>query len=266
MIAMGHENYYHMGVNLAASLKRNSALIDISIVTDKYYPENAHIFDNVIVRPDLEPITAKTLLYELSPYTRTIYLDVDMIILPGKDINVVFNELDGIPFQIMNTCKGDEYSVWTDAQTIRAATNNHDDPLPTYYSELIYFEKGESMKEYFDKVKWLYVNSKIRGRSFAGVMADELAFILASMEMKVFPKKFNWLPVFWFFRDKKDTALQSFTLGEKYYGYSLGGNNYPEYVKAQYNNLVAYYSQVMKVTKPYKAKDKRLYLSNRSKI
>lgn len=266
MIAMGHENYFKMGINLAASIKQNSPDAHITIFTDVARTDNIHVFDEIKILTGIKPIQAKTLLYTISPYERTLYLDVDMLILPGRDITQLFSQLENTSFQIMNDCKGDEYSVWLAADSIRKITKNTESLLPVYYSELIYFEKKPEVKEYFDRVSYLFNFSEEKGRTFGGGMADELAFILASMEMRFFPTILNWLPIFWFFRDKADTSQQSYKLSEKYFGYSIGGNVYPEYVKAEYNNLVAYYSKVMKVTKPFKARDKRLYLSNRSKI
>jgi len=268
LLATGHQNYYRMAVNLAASIKRHNAQVDISCVIDASpFPiAFSPLIDKHFRIPSMLPGDLKTRIYELSPYDRTLYLDVDMIMLPDRDITELFTELDGVPFTVMNTCAGDDYSVWVDATAIRSATQNVDDPLPAYYSELMYFEKCEYTASYFEKVRYEYVTSELRGKQFAGGMADELAFILASMKGRIFPHKLNWLPIFWHFRDRKDTGLQPYQLAKKYYGYSLGGNRTPPHVKAQYDNLVSYYAQVMKVTKPYKAVDKRMYLSNRSKI
>lgn len=266
LLATGHANYYRMAVNLAASIKRHNPLIHISVVVDAF-KDDCELFDGIILAHNsVLPGELKTRIYDISPYDRTLYLDVDMIMLPDRDISELFTELEEVPFTIMNTCIGDDYSVWVDGSAIRKATGNMSDPLPAYYSELIYFEKGEYTASYFKEVKYQYMTSELRGKQFAGGMADELAFILASMKDKVFPHKLNWLPVFWHFRDRKDTGLQPYQLAKKYYGYSLGGNRTPPHVKAQYDNLVSYYAQVMKVTKPYKAIDKRMYLPNRSKI
>jgi len=266
IIALGHKNYYRMAVNLAASIKRNSPNIHISIVVDSIHEDNAHVFDNIISAKYDNPVEAKTDVYDLSPYDKTLYLDADMILLPDVDLEKLFVELENVDFTIMNACAGDDYSVWASADAIRFATGNTEDPLPAYYSELIYFTKCSRIESYFEAVQHEYKTATLRGRTFAGVMADELAFTLASMKLKIFPHKLNWLPVFWHFRDKKDTGMQPYQLCEKYYGYSLGGNITPAYAKAQYDNLVTYYAQVMKVTKPFKALDKRTYLSNRSKI
>lgn len=270
LLATGHENYYGMAVNLAASIKRHNPSVHITIAVDQNIIDKtlrSFIIDAFIQVPSLSLSgELKTRIYDLSPYDRTLYLDVDMLMLPERDITNLFKELEGVPFTVMNQCKNDDYSVWADASAIRKATDNLQDSLPCYYSELIYFEKGEETKKYFIEVKNQYATSIIRGKEFAGGMADELAYILASMKLRFFPHKLNWTPIFWHFRDKEDTALQTWQLSAKYYGMSLGGNSTPAYIKAQYDNLVSYYAQVMQITKPYRAVDKRMYLSNRENI
>lgn len=265
LLAMGHENYFKMAVNLAASLKYNDPDIQIALVHDGtgYIPAN--LFQASIMVPTGNPIAYKTKLYELSPFQQTLYLDVDMIWLPGRNPEDLFASLQGIDFTIMNTGSG-EYCIWAEAEDIRGAAGNSTDPIYMFYSELIYFEKTVRAEEYFLQVQDVYNNATITNRKFAGGMADELAYIIAALKTGTKPHQDKWCPVYWFYRNKKDAHLQPYQLQNNYYAYSIGGNQLPGYAKSHYNNLARLYAKHAGIALPYLAQDKRYFLSNRTKI
>lgn len=268
MIAVGHENYLKMAVNLAASIKAND-VCTIHLIHDGGYAQlgvqEASLFDSTALyihgeKPDY--IKPKTELYDLSPFDKTLYLDVDMIFLANKKIGDLFAELNGSEFAIMNQGQ-EEKCLWADTEEIRKLTGT-DHPMHVFYSECLYFEKGAKVKDYFKKVKAAYNKPKIKTVPFAGShMPDELAFIIASLQTGVLPHKEHWLPVYWYLRDKKYRHMQPYEL--PFYAYSIGGNVVPEYSKAHYNNLVGYYSRIMGIANPYKVRDKRSYIPSRVK-
>lgn len=277
LIAMGHENYIRMAVNLAASILYNDSSISIHLVHDGKFDEltenekrlfSSHqvpaygIWHNAAGREDF--IKPKTRIYEMSPFDITMFLDVDMIWLIDKPISGLFNKLKGVEFTIMNEGPK-EACYWADPEEIRAMVG-HDNPMYIFYSELVYFEKSEVVKNYFDVVKHIFDNPLPGTKGFAGsAMPDELAFILASLKTGVLPHLANWLPIYWYFRCKNHRHLQPYQLANLYYGYSIGGNVTPEYAKAHYNNLMAHYAVQMGLTKPYKVRDKRSFISTRLK-
>lgn len=266
LIALGHENYYRMAVNLAASLRYNAPDIDIHLITDRIdIDERLFTSFNTLIELGLNPFACKTNLYDLSPFDKTLFLDVDMIWLPDRNPMNLFKELEGKAFTIMNAMKG-EACIWADPEDVRKESGNTTDPIRIFYSELIYFERTEQTEAFFDEVKNVYQTTTITNRKFAGGMADELAYIIASLKLGVHPHMDDWQPVYWFFRNKKHAHLQPYQLKNNYYAYSIGGNNLPVYVKAHYNNLAAFYGKAAGVAKPYLAQDKRYFLSNRTKI
>jgi hypothetical protein len=263
LVALGHNNYKKMASVLAASIRVNDPGLPVSIITDTE-PEHAHLFDKVIIiQPDTPYHYYKLKIYDLSPYKKTIYLDVDMVMLPGTHISTLFDDLDGVPFSVMNQQR--EYCIWAEAAEVRRIAGNAHDPMYVYYSEIMYFEKGTEAKKLFKDAQ-KEVSRKIEHRAFAGGMADELALILAAMKNGIKPHSDNWRPVFWHFRDKNDAHMQPYQLKEKYYAYSIGGNQLPSYVKSTYNNLAKYYFDRLKLTRPYQATDKRYFLTDRTKI
>lgn len=272
MLALGHENYLRMAVNLAASLKA-CGQVKIHLIhtggLDSLSPQERSFFDSASIAPyecwhtdgKEDFIKAKTRVYDLSPFQRTLYLDVDMVWLLDRDPNALFDQLKGIDFTIMNEGP-EEKCLWADPADLRASIKS-DTPMYVFYSELLYFEKNAQSKAYFKAVKLAYDKSKIQCKQFAGShMPDELAFIIASLQTGIVPHKGNWLPIFWYLRDKKYRHLQPYQLSE-FFGYSIGGNYTPPYVKAAYNNLVSYYGNMMGVQQPYQVRDKRSYIPDR---
>lgn len=276
LIAMGHENYLKMAVNLAASLRASEKDVLIHIVHDGglySLPTNEQeLFSSESIppvthwhtagRPDY--IKPKTRMYDLSPYEKTLFLDVDMVWMCERPVRELFKELEGVDFTIMN--EGPKESCyWADPTELREMVGP-EHPMYIFYSELVYFEKNQKTKDFFKKVQKAFDKPKPGTKQFAGsAMPDELAFILASLQTGIIPHKDNWLPVYWHFRDRKHRHLQPYQLSKMFYGYSIGGNVTPEYAKAHYNNLTAHYAKLMGVTKPYQVRDKKTYIPERSK-
>lgn len=275
LIAMGHENYIKMAVNLAASLKAQSD-VRIHLVHSGAFEslseEGKRLFDTQELPPNSvwttngqpDYIKPKTRMYDLSPFDRTIYLDVDMVWMVGRDINSLVAELNGIPFTVMNEGP-EEKCYWAEPSELREYTKS-ETPMYIFYNELIYFERTPEVKKYFSHVKKNFDLPKVKCKRFAGsAMPDELAFIIASLQTGIVPHRANWLPVYWYLRDKKFRHLQPYQLPGNIYGYSIGGNVTPEYAKAHYNNIVSHFSNVMGIKLPYKVRDKRSYISERTK-
>jgi hypothetical protein len=276
LIAMGHVNYLKMAVNMAASLKASDKDVNIHLIHDGglyNQPDNEQaLFNSESVPADLvwhtkgqpDYIKPKTRMYDLSPFEKTLFLDVDMVWMCDRPVRQLFEELEGLDFTIMNEGPKD-YCYWADPGELRQLVGG-DNPMYIFYSELVYFEKTAKAKDYFKRVQKAFDKPKPGTKTFAGsAMPDELAFIMASLQTGIIPHKDNWLPIYWHFRDRKHRHLQPYQLSKLFYGYSIGGNVTPEYAKAHYNNLTAHYAKVMGINQPYQVRDKRSYIPERSK-
>jgi len=276
LIAMGHMNYLKMAVNLAASLRASDKGVNIHLVHDGGLyglPENEQrLFSSEAVPADSswhtkgqpDYIKPKTRMYDLSPFERTLFLDVDMVWMCDRPVSKLFQELEGLDFTIMNEGPKD-YCYWADPLELRQMVGG-ENPMYIFYSELVYFEKTARAKDYFKRVQKAFDKPKPGTKTFSGsAMPDELAFIIASLQTGIVPHKDNWLPIYWHFRDRKHRHLQPYQLSKLFYGYSIGGNVTPEYAKAHYNNLTAHYAKVMGINQPYQVRDKRSYIPERSK-
>ncbi len=280
--ALGHENYYRMAENLAASLIANKSAIDaikICIICDdesKLIYQN--LFDDLVIL-ETKKFTengkvvfnnATVLIYDLSPYDITIKLDADMIWIEGRNVSDLFLELEKVDITFSNRGHGWDIgnSVWAHEHEIMEAYNfTKKDKLYKIYGEFLYFKKNKIVADYFKKVKSIYNKPKVFCHAFAnGNMTDELAFQLACMTLGIYPHKDNYTPVF-------NTFLGLDKLMRKYpyeldgfYGYSIGGNFNIEFVKNNYNILAKHYFAKLGLSNPYQVVDKRNFLPERKKL
>lgn len=265
ILAVGHPLYTQMAVNLAASIKFNAAKIPICLLHDGAYESlclrRKQLFDDNVRVENTGAFSLKTRLYEFTPYDRTLYMDADTIVLPKADIETFIKKLRG--FNIINNLKDKDFCIWAEPEEVRRITGNNSDPFYHYFSEMMFFEKNYIIENYFKEVRFAYVNTHLDYRGIADQMPDELAYLIASMRTGVKPDIPNWSPLFWHFRNRKDSSLQAYELSKKYIGYSIGGNNLPEYVKATYNNCLSFYEHKMNIKGLTRATDKRLIFRNR---
>lgn len=276
LIAIGNPSYAEMAKTLAISLKIADPSVKIALAHNFENLNPGNWFDNLIDVPEeayntngrKEYIKVKTWMYELSPWTETIFLDVDMIWLFKKPISELFTKLAGLPFTIANTGKAGR-SVWCDLEEAQEKYPGVE--FWNYHSEFVYFEKCEKAQEYFDTVKDIYLNHGLKKTTnFGGAScADELAFQLASMKTGMYPHQETWNPTYWWNRDKKTMHIPPFKLSEEYYSYSIGGNKLPQTIKQNYSLVANYHyhhwnrNNPKKREFPYKPKDKRLFIADR---
>lgn len=277
LLALGHSEYGKMALNLALSLKANSD-IKIALVHDNsairlLSKEEKAVFDELIVCPmeyyKGSYFRTKLKLCELSPFEKTIYLDVDTLILPGNDINKYFDELEGNVvtfsnrgFIDLNNPEG--FSIWCDINEIKEKYSLKENQNKYYslHSEFIYFTK--KAKGFFDKALSIYDKPKITPVKFANGYADEFAFSIACMLKETYPHKDNFIPAFWYPAERKE--YKPSYLNKNYLMISMGGNRQQNSSIAIYNNLVKHYVLKSGLNNIYLFKNKFTYLPERSKI
>lgn len=280
--AIGHENYYRMAENLAASLCANGAKnsgISIGLICDNInnlvYPG---LFDDIMTI-STEMFTnngkvvfnnATVLVYELSPYNVTIKLDADMIWIEGRNPTALFDELKTVDITFSNRgygwSKGN--SVWAhEHEIMREYKLSNADKLYKIYGEFLYFKKNRSVAAFFKKVNEIYKKPKIFCHEFAnGSMTDELAFQIACMLTNTYPHKDNFTPIYNRFLGYDNLKRKYPYELTGYYGYSIGGNFTDDFTKRNYNILAKHYFAKLGLSNPYQVVDKRTFLPERKKL
>src|SRR5690606_115314 len=105
---------------------------------------------------------AKTKLFERSPFEKTLYLDVDGVML--KNPEEIFNALDGKPIYVQPMGQGgknDNISyTWASNEIVWEKYKLKDDAVfPSCQTSIIYFEKNKESKEFFRKLSANYKRS-----------------------------------------------------------------------------------------------------------
>lgn len=277
---LGHPHYLAMAINLAASIRYNSNDVAIAAVTSANLTADtaASGLFNSVIELDKKVYTvnnkivfnhAMMQLYDMTPFDHTIKLDADMIWLPGKSIDELF-EIDA-PVVLENTGHGwnKGNSVWAKEEEIKKAYKVNEDEHRLYkiFGEFVLFKQCAEAERYFKKVREIYFKPKVKCAAFSnGTMTDELAYQIACMKTGTYPPE-NIVPVFnIFLKRNKDSFLHIPELAKKYFALSIGGNKIPERLKANYNNLASFYSKAFGLQSSFKATDKKNFLKERAKL
>lgn len=279
IIALGHPNYGNYALQLCRSIKAVDPNIHITLVHDSksitHFSKNN--FDGMIECPSeyyttggmSDYLKAKTFLYELSPYKKTIFIDADVIWLPQKPITQLFNEFENIIFTISNrgrqkiseAKKG--FIHWADPKDIESVYGNKG-WLYNLASEFIYFTKCKEIKKLFKLAQQIYIDPKIPFKKFAHKIPDELPFEIAMMKLGIDPHQSPYFPFYWEQFEKK--AMPVHEMYGKYYGYSLGGNVNTKGQEQIYNNLANNYNSKFGVRGYFPAKNKQSWLTERQSL
>lgn len=287
LIALGHRNYGEMAANLAASIKYRDHTMPIHLVhsvgsIDSLDQQKLSLFDSMAICPKEAHtwkgnhaawIKAKTWMYDLSPFDSTIFLDVDMVCLHKKPLAEIFDAMDqdkvGYTIQnrdyidLGNKEINEKYSLWVNVKEVKQAYGIKKGRYYSLHSEFVYFKKNQKNQEFFDLVKDIYDNPKVDHTSFAGAMPDELAFAIATAIKGHYPHKTEYLPIFWQVAADGQRPSKK-NLSDDYYGFSVGGKVYNEYMVKMYNEFTqAFCYQGFGITTAYKLKDKKRFLPER---
>ena len=278
LIAVGHPNYGRMAAALASTLRLSNDDIKITLLysneaISELREDELSLFDLQLLDKETYKegryLRPKLLLYDLSPYDETIYLDVDMAWLGGS-INDLFYECVDSDFNMKNygytniNKSIDDVKDWAMASHVAIAYSLSDEKNFHLSSECLYFKKTKDVKKLFSLALKIFDKPKVESREFAGYVADELAFNIAMMKLKLYPSIENWQPIFWRQSNKALCTIQN--LKENFKALSMGGVRATDTEQFIYNTLVssAYYK--LGILYPYKWINKYRFLRERKII
>jgi len=277
LIAGGNAAYGGWALNLAMGLKNEEPDIDITLLwhgnAKTYFEKNhSYIFNSIIEIPTelitrngiINYVKAKTLLYDLSPYEETIFIDADVIWFPNKKITDLFDSLKDIDFTIGNRGKSELTENTQLTWSIGKDMLKYGDIVYNLSSEFIYFKKTKKVYDLFKLSQEVYDNIDIDYKRFDGGVPDELAFQIAMMIEKITPHKSPYLPFYWEAYEKKSLKIPQLYNG--FWGYSIGGAGVSPMQKQIYDALVKHYSSNFGVKFPFLANSKRNLFKLRQKI
>jgi len=267
LMSFGSQIYGGYAYNMANSIRRFSD-VKIHLLTDevsidgfdKSVYSSIEIVDFDKDRGKIDPCLAKIKLFDRSPFDKTLYLDVDGIMLRNPD--ELFERFDGrtIYSQLMDFGKREDnisYARWASNKVVWDKFNlSEDSILPTVQTSIIYFEK--SAKLFFDKLKENYSKRlnpedylEMWGKSKAH--PDELYYGITMAQMDILPEAFD--PVFFPERRESDKDIL-----DNYYVLSMyGGMNVKPYAFKLYDKLMRNYIASMGKNHCFKARQMYKY-------
>ena len=181
-ISTGSHRYAEMAFNLAVSAKVVFPGIKVAVITDGNIRQNDRfIFDHVIEYSG-NPFEAKTILPELTPFERTLYLDADTVCLKNGSSDSLVKRFDSSTFAAFTygwfKAGGDAGKMkWATIEEIQAFAGTKK-KVPAYQSSAMYFDKSKANNDFFALAHEFYkkCDSRIRIKGF---QPDELAFSCA---------------------------------------------------------------------------------------
>jgi len=153
-------DYVRQACLLAVSIHKFNNSQNISLITNDEVPKKYRVlFDKIIPiqKDDAETATKKMhnrcKMYELSPYTQTIGMDVDMLVM--RDITNWWSYLKNYDLFFVSNVKTYRNETVTSTWHRKVFINNN---LPNLYNGIFYFKKSKTAKKYFDLLKIITQN------------------------------------------------------------------------------------------------------------
>lgn len=277
LFALGKRIYGRYAFNLALSLKASMPDVKILLYHDgtaiqDLNAEHRSFFDVMQTMPaeayvygdKVSYFRAKSRIYDLSPFEKTLWLDADSLILPNGKLKKKLEDLANSDYQPMcyellnlktNTMSDGRpcpptFHVWGDLGKIKAYYGLHEGLLPRTNSSFVYFRKSERTKRFFDEIKALYADRKAPVDDFrTGELPDEFFFNVACARTEMKPEA-PFLP----FYDKGSCKWKgSDHLRNEYIGLTLMGAIAPQHVVTIYDATVSGIHKALNVrTQPFK--------------
>jgi hypothetical protein len=233
LVSFGSATYAKYAFNMAYSIKYYCHDLPVYLFSDGIGLDqiDTSVFDKVELFDfdSNDPGLNKIKLFELSPFEKTIYVDVDGVCL--KDISPLFKELEdhNVYAQVIDYGKREDeitYSEWATNDTIWDHFKLKKDAiLCGLQTSIIYFNKSKISKKFFSKLKQNYNNRLDKNKyllmwGFKKNHPDELYYSGTMSQLDIVPDA-RIRPVF--FPDKVEDVKK--ILSEYYILSHFGGQN-----------------------------------------
>ena len=283
LLAIAHPNYAALALNLRYSLRLAAPELPVAVVVDKHTCHRLQPFaehfaalipleaERIAVNGELRPFWAKTMLYGLTPFTRTLYLDADTLLFPPQAGNASLqnqlNDLRGTAFQPM--CTGQPTAadqLWgASVQELRKLWQlKSSQLLYEFNSSWLYWEQGEWARRIFNQAESAYRTPRASHTVFAGAVPDELAFSIAAARENWQPTRFPYTPLAnWSGPEGREPLAE---LQQRYVGVTFLGARLSVPWQQVYNRMAVQAHYAARSPYPFKWVDKRLWAAHRREL
>jgi hypothetical protein len=288
-----------MALNLAMSIRVSNPNTQIALVCNEGVESKFNYFEKqyfshfieinpkaYTIKGKVEIPLAKTIIYELSPFDETVYIDSDSIWIKNKKVDNLFNTYKGVNFGFTLYHPNAHYPVDSDNSNFWFKEGETVRDLRKYFPKLkkdayyyhlqssfLYFKKSKQAEAIFNKAKDLFIKRDFEFRDWADSMPDELAFSLSllNLDYKIENpyKDIFYYPMSEITEDGVKRGVKPIERGfieKNYFFISMAGHVMNKGLKDLYNDHVKWnYAQHQNVKNPFLWIDKKDYLKERNK-
>lgn len=276
---MGYELYAENALNLAMSIKAFSPKVNITLIHDdcvNVLTEKEKTFFDVfkpakpedyIVEGKPQYQRLKVCVDKYSDYEDSLYIDVDSIWFPNKDINVLFDKLENRDFFIGYNGDYDpltkkrtnrNYTYWIDNPRDACNYFNLKSKLPQTVSGTFFFKRNDYTAKIFELSREVYDDPKAPHIRWAAGKPDEYCFNVALSKAGYTQEEMHFL-----YFEKINGPMTNERIYSSFWGLAAGGNKLQPHIKRLYNELVSLFSEHFEVRKHFHI-DKKILIPERA--
>lgn len=279
LVAYGHPFYARLAHNLLVSLKYHNKDLKVAICVAKegfglLLDSEKQRFDVVVEIPEncytdsqgsIDPYKIKLHLDELTPFEKTMFLDVDMIWNNFRSPMELIDSLSGEDFRVICrdkiSCNSDQLkSAWVSLSEVKEKYGV--ESVYDISSELIYFENRTTI---FTLARKIYEDRLVNVSKFGSGTPDEVYLMIAMALNGVQYESDSWEPTYW--EPRHYPRQHSREHISKYYAMSIGGAFVSNHIKNIYESLCKHYFYSLGIgTPPFQLINKSKVFNERRKI
>lgn len=275
IFACGNPLYGQAAYNLAMTIKRMGN-VEIAVMFNGQglsflSQDQLEYFDHVIHIDEAIPASTICKLYanEYTPFKDTLLLDADMLWLPFKNPNALFDLLQGITITGITEGKEDhlplpQYFFWAAVEEIREKYQIKS-MIHQWRTEVMYF--NEEGGKIIERAKDICITHDLKTvKNFAHRVPDELGVNIATAEAGIGPHEYRWIPAFWATRHgNRVPALQELD-NQGYYLMSFGSNVNNQTIKGVYDIIMDNSCSHFGRTHIFRLQDKKTHIPERDSM
>ena len=199
IIAQGKQSYIDMAYGIAMSIRLTNPHIQLALVTDSTDEGLKKYYHHLIpINPEWGiGFSQKMRMYEYSPFRRTMFIDVDCLVI--QNIDFLWQLFDGHDMSVMGKKKYSGQYIGTSIESLKL--HYQFDYLPSFNGGVYFFWKSELAEKIFSLALDIFKNryDELNLVRFNGSAGDEPAMAIAMGVYGVVPvddqKKGMYTPV-----------------------------------------------------------------------
>jgi hypothetical protein len=199
IIAQGKQRYIDMAYTIAMSIRLTNPGIQLALVTDSTEEELKKYYHHLIPINPLwgSGFSQKMQMYQYSPFQKTIFIDVDCLVI--RNIDFLWKLFEGHQMSVMGKKKFSGPYIGTSLELLKL--HYRFDYLPSFNGGVYFFEKSELAANVFRLAQDIFKNKydELNLCKFNGNAGDEPAMAIAMGVYQVIPvddqKKGMYTPV-----------------------------------------------------------------------